>query len=78
MSVLPPSADIVRPPRHVRKVPKPEVAARQLDVCFRQFSSQHDPSDIFASVGIDHNEIDLSGGPLAQFVEAMVVEIVID
>jgi hypothetical protein len=26
MSGLPPGADIVRPPRHVRKVPLPEVA----------------------------------------------------
>jgi hypothetical protein len=44
----------------------------------RRLSSQHDPSNIFASVGIDYDEIDLSSGPFAQFVETMVVEIVID
>jgi|HubBroStandDraft_6_1064221.scaffolds.fasta_scaffold1053951_1 hypothetical protein len=44
----------------------------------RRLSSQHNPSNIFASVGIDYDEIDLSSGPFAQFVETMVVEIVID
>jgi hypothetical protein len=44
----------------------------------RRPSSQHDPGNVFASVGIDHDEIDLSSGPFAQFVEIMVVEIVID
>ena len=37
----------------------------------RRLSSQHDPGDIFASVEIDHDEINLSSGPFAQFVEAI-------
>jgi hypothetical protein len=30
-----------------------------------RLSGQHDPGDVFASVGIDHDEIDLSSGPFA-------------
>jgi len=43
-----------------------------------RLSSQHHPSDIFAGVGIDHDEIHLPFSPSAQFVETMIVEIPID
>lgn len=61
--------------RKRRSMPRYRHRARGVD---GRLSSQHNPSDIFASAGIDHNEIYLPFSPSAQFVGTMVVEILIN